>query len=324
MTIDSGPDSRVKTDHHRYLLLSASILTYLLITLGGTVCVTESGRSCPDWPGCYGQIIPPLQINAIIEYSHRFVAALTGLVVFAAAYAGWRKYRERRWVSSPPLIAIPFMLAVAVFGAFAVLTGLPRGWAAVDLSSALAVQALLLAATAAAFVFHTHPELPDRVVLRTPFARLTAWALGAVYVVLVSGVLVAESGSLVRCLGWPMYSPGLTSGHPLATLQMGRGLFAVLAGLLVLSVVIQAWRTQRQRKDLTTLATLCGVLLLVEAGIGIILAGRGFSQPLLVAYVAIAAAIWALLVALLVLAGLMPSEDARERAPVARRVEGAL
>jgi len=324
MTIDSAPDSRPTTDRHRYLLLSASILTYLLITLGGTVCVTESGRSCPDWPGCYGQIVPPLQINAIIEYSHRFVAALTGLVVFAAAYAGWHKYGARRWVSRPPLIAIPFMLAVAVFGAFAVLTGLPRGWAAVDVSSALAVQALLLVATTAAFVFHAHPELPDRVALRTPFARLTAWTLGAVYVVLVSGVLVAESGSLVRCLGWPMYSPGLTSGHPLATLQMGRGLFAILAGLLVLTVVIQAWRTQRQRNSLLTLATLCGVLLLAEAGIGAILAGSGFSQPLLVAYVAIAAAIWALLVALLMLAGLAPSEEVRQRAPAARQAEGAL
>src|SRR5512142_148960 len=84
---------------HAYLLLAASVLTYLLITMGGIVCVTESGAACPDWPGCFGRAVPPLQVNSIIEYTHRFIAALTSPLILAAAVAGWWKARAIRWVS---------------------------------------------------------------------------------------------------------------------------------------------------------------------------------------------------------------------------------
>ena len=100
---------------HAALLLAATVLTYLLITLGGVVCITGSAAGCPDWPGCYGRIVPPPQVNAIIEYLHRFVAALTSPLILAAAIVSWWKARPIRWVSRPPTIAIPFLLAVIVF-----------------------------------------------------------------------------------------------------------------------------------------------------------------------------------------------------------------
>jgi heme A synthase len=157
---------------HRDLLLTAAIMTYLLVTLGGIVCVTDSSRGCPDWPGCYGRIVPPMRSDAIIESLHRLLAGLTSVTIIAAALVGWFKSRSIRWVSRPPLVAVGFLLVAAVLGALVVLRGLSPGMAAVDLGSALMVLALMLSASVVATALHDNPALPDRLFFRGPFSRL--------------------------------------------------------------------------------------------------------------------------------------------------------
>jgi cytochrome c oxidase assembly protein subunit 15 len=295
----------VVTKGHRYLLLTASIMTYLLITMGGVVCVTNSGQGCPDWPGCYGQIIPPMRMDAIIEYAHRFIAALTSPFIIVAAIVGWWKYRSIRWVSWPPVIAVLLLFAVIVFGAFAVLTGLPPWIAAIDLGSALLVLALLLTATVTAFSHHHNPTRPDRLWFRSSFAQLSMWTLAAVFIVLVSGVLIAKSGSIVRCLGWPLYSGQLIPVDLHGWLQMARLLIAGVASIFIVAVVVQAWRTQRRQTVILRTAILVGFLFLAEMVIETLMLLGSFSIILLVTYVAAAAALWALLVVLVVLTGLI-------------------
>ena len=59
---------------------------FILVIIGGVVRVTESGLGCPDWPLCYGQLLPPLEYTAIIEYTHRFVASvIVGPLILATA-----------------------------------------------------------------------------------------------------------------------------------------------------------------------------------------------------------------------------------------------
>ncbi len=62
MQTASGGRSRL----HRVVLISATVLTGVLVTTGGVVCVTESARGCPDWPRCYGQMLPPMRLDAVI------------------------------------------------------------------------------------------------------------------------------------------------------------------------------------------------------------------------------------------------------------------
>ena len=292
------------TRSHRYLLLAAAIMTYLLVTMGGIVCTTRSTLGCPDWPACFGQFVPPMQGNALIEYTHRFIAALTTPLIIAAAVVGMRQTPSIRWISRPPLIAIALTLAVVVFGAFAVLTGLPPALAAVDLGSALLVLGLMVTATVIAFATRENITLLLSLSFKSPFAKLTLWTAGSVFFVLVSGVLVARGGSLVRCLGWPLYNEPLILNDLPGWLLLVRRVVAAVAVILIALTVGRAWRGQT---EIRRAALLVGFLFLAEATIGIVMLTSGFAPLLLVSYVALVAALWAMTVVLVVLTGLVSS-----------------
>ncbi len=90
----------------RYLAAFTAIATYALIVLGATVRATDSGLACPDWPRCHGELIPPLETQILIEYSHRLAAASVGLLILGTAVAAWLRYRENRFVVAGATVAV--------------------------------------------------------------------------------------------------------------------------------------------------------------------------------------------------------------------------
>src|SRR5438876_11143101 len=94
----------------RRVFLLAAIFAYLQIALGGVVRVTGSGLGCPDWPLCQGRPYPPANLNAIIEYSHRTVGAITGVLIIATVVAAWAVFRTKRtaveWLATVSVIAV--------------------------------------------------------------------------------------------------------------------------------------------------------------------------------------------------------------------------
>ena len=314
-TTAPGPDSaatptegRVITRRHRNLLLAAAISTALLVTMGAVVCATESGEACPDWPGCYGRAIPPPQINAIIEYTHRVIALITTPLIVASAYLGWRRARSQRLLRWLPTIAIPFTLAVATFGAFAVLTGLARPVAAIDLGAALIVLMLVTAAATVGWVKYGRPDAPDRLSTATPFAKLAAGASFGVYATYVSGVLVAGEGSLTRCLSWPIWRllPYDLPGWP----QVVRLIVSVTAALLLLALGGQALRG-RGGAALRRPALVLVLAFALEMIVGVIMMVAGASPFLGAVYVAAAVAVWCMLVVITTRVALDAAENRR-------------
>jgi heme A synthase len=285
------------TRRHRDLLLAASLVTYLLVTLGGIVCVTDASQGCPDWPACYGRIVPPPRLDSILEYTHRVLAALATLAIVASALVGWRS-RGGRWVRWLPATALVLLSAVIVLGALAVLRGLGPGLAALDLGSALLVLALILAATVVAVARHANRALPARTSFENRLARLALWTVAVVWVVLVSGVLVAGDGSLVRCLGWPLPGGQLDLSGTRGWLQGTRRLAGGLAGVLIVAVAVQAWRAQRKQRVLRSIATALGLAFGMETAVGILIVKQGSPVWLYTIYATVAVTVWALLVVL--------------------------
>jgi heme o synthase len=147
-----------------------------------------------------------------------------------------------------------------------------------------------------------------RLSFHSPFARLGLATLAATFCVLVGSVLVAPVGSIVRCLGWPMVSSDPFLPTPIGWATLARGLLAVVAGVLALATLVQAWRTQRARpgmaRGILPAALVMGVLLVIEVALGGLIAGGGSSYFLLISYVIAAAGEYSALVVLVMLAGL--------------------
>ncbi len=292
------------------LLLAAAALTALLVTLGGVVCVTESGLGCPDWPGCYGRFYPPAHTDAIIEFSHRIVAALSSALILASAFIGLHRYRSIRWLSWPLATSIPLLGLVSFLGARTVLGGLSPAVAALDLGSALLVLTLVVVAATVTIMRQKEPDLPDQLSLKTPLARLALVCLLGVFLVLVSGVLVSESDSIVRCLGWPSdYLETIAAGGaetpawPLLLRNITAGVVSILVGVFVVKVR----RTSKVRPALNWIATGAGLALLTELLVGALMTVQGKQDLMLVAHVVAAVVFWVLSIVATVLTAMPPA-----------------
>ena len=72
--------------------------TYFLIALGGTVRVSDSGLSCPDWPLCHGNIFVALDYHVLLEQFHRYTASIVSILVISLTISALIWAREERQV----------------------------------------------------------------------------------------------------------------------------------------------------------------------------------------------------------------------------------
>src|SRR3989475_7178249 len=94
----------------RVLTVATALVTYALVVLGGVVRVSGSGLGCPDWPLCHGRLLPPLNLHAIIEYSHRTTASLASALIVLTAAVALLAWRKRRDIVIPALVALGLLL----------------------------------------------------------------------------------------------------------------------------------------------------------------------------------------------------------------------
>jgi len=66
------------------------VLTFGLIVLGSLVRAHGAELACPDWPLCFGELVPQIDLQVGFEWSHRLAAASVSLLFAGLAGAALR------------------------------------------------------------------------------------------------------------------------------------------------------------------------------------------------------------------------------------------
>ena len=226
----------------RVVAFTTAVFAYLQIALGGLVRVTGSGLGCPDWPLCNGRPYPAPDIHSVIEYSHRTVGTITGLLLIATVVSAWIVFRRTRpivpWLATASLVAIA---AEGALGGVVVINELHPWLVVIHLGLAMLILGFLVATAIMSL-----PAAPA--VAAQGFRRLAALTTAATYLLLLSGSTVVASEADERCHAWPACGSGFAldfSGVNAFTM-LHRGA-VLLIGVLLIVTLLRAMRNAATR-----------------------------------------------------------------------------
>ena len=280
----------------RVLAAVTALFAYLQITLGGLVRVSGSGLGCPDWPTCYGRPYPPLNLHAIIEYSHRTVGAITGLLIIATVVVAFLTFRGRRspvnWLT---LATLGTVIIEGLLGGLVVRTELQPVLVLVHLGIAMLILAFMIAAALLAEPVLGSPSTGA-------IGRLLPVALVLTYLMLLTGSSVVASGADDVCRSWPLCGNGFQPDFTgVASFAMLHRFTVGVVALLLLHVLSLALRRHRSVRGVGPVAGATIALLIVQIAIGALTAVNANVAALQGLHLAFGSGTWAGMVALTVL-----------------------
>jgi cytochrome c oxidase assembly protein subunit 15 len=267
---------------HKKLAFFSGFVTLgmmLVLIMGGTVTKTDSGDGCgTDWPLCHGKLIPTNpSVETMIEYSHRVVSGIEGLLIIALAIWTFIAVKHRVDVKIFAFLAFIFMLIQSIIGAGAVIWQQSDAILALHFGISLVSFASLLILTILLF----EGDREHKVV----FKRLRSHLYGlSIYtmVVVYTGAYVRHLGATYACVGWPICEQEVWTFE--SYVQMGH---RVMAGLLVLYTLYVLYLARKEMNRLIErgmMASLFFILLQVGTGAWIVLGGHATYVPLLHAF----------------------------------------
>src|SRR5438128_6636525 len=115
---EAGAMMRALSATHPHLLRWLAAIAcggmLLVLVMGAAVTNTGSGEGCGrSWPLCNGQFVPEFTVSTAIEYSHRAVTGVEGMLIVLLALVMVLEWRRSREVQ----VLVPLMLGSLVLQA---------------------------------------------------------------------------------------------------------------------------------------------------------------------------------------------------------------
>lgn len=298
------------SDGYRRLTLGTLVATLALIVVGGVVRVSDSGLGCgpagagiEGWPFCGGRVIPIVDTNMIIEYTHRALASAVGLALILLAAIAWRTYRQNKpvvWLASS---AFALVVAEGLLGGLVVEHGLHPTLVAIHLGISMVIAGLLLL-----LIFNCRPQVATTGAARpstltrmlSVVAPLLTWSTIVVggYVAGTQhygspehgysvGAHMACSDQFPRCLGgwWPWGAGGNVDA------QLAHRLLMYLTAIAVIGLAVLAWRGIRSAAT-RKLAIAAVLVLAAQILLGAMNVWYGEHRGMILAHLTLGTALW--------------------------------
>ncbi|MEM6256202.1 MAG: heme A synthase [Cyanobacteria bacterium P01_D01_bin.156] len=231
-----------------------AVATLFLMAVGSATRVMNAGLACPDWPLCYGQLVPSQQMNlqVFLEWFHRLDASLIGLMAIGlvALSVRWRQALDR-WVPWAAGLVLFLVVFQGVLGGLTVTQLLRFDIVTAHLGTALLVFCSLLAMGTALLPHQAKGTAGS-------LGWLAGVAAGLVYIQSLLGGLVGSRWAAHQCFGL-MELCNVVNAHLLGIIP---------ASLAVLILAVVALRTPALDLQLRVQAQFALGLLILQLILG--------------------------------------------------------
>ncbi len=306
------------------LALITTLLTYVLIAVGGLVRASGAGLGCPDWPKCFGSWIPPAsaaelpaefdpaQFNPTLmwtEYLNRLLGVSVGFAILGTTVSAWRRHRRAPRILWPIVAALLLTGFQGWLGGRVVANELAAWIVTAHMLVALVIVQLLLWATVESLVA-ARPAARPSAALRA--FGWWAWAATALLLVQVAfGTLVR--GQVDQALKAAV--PRIDALGTVGALDATHRELAMVVTMAVVALWLWVWLRHGGHTALARAAGAALGAVVAQVLAGMALAGLALPPAAQVAHLTLASVLLGALTAVALVAWRWPTGAASNAAP---------